>query len=411
MYPFRQTVANPDVTWDDAIEKIDIGGPTMIRAAAKNQDHVAVVVDPADYDSVIEEMKENGGGLSKETRRRLAVKVYSETCDYDGAIVNYLAGQLGQDTPPVFAAVGRRVAELRYGENPHQKAAFYVSGPGCLSDAEQISGKELSFNNYLDLHAAATITAEFEKPFAVVIKHTNPCGAACGDTLAGAYAMAYEGDPLSAFGSVVGVNRQVDEETAKEIATPGRFVEAVLAPSFSKEAVLVLTSAKGWGKSVRLLAMGDDPNYTSVDLRMVCGGLLLQDSDRSICGEITVPTKRKPTDKEMEELMFAWKICKNVKSNAIVVAKKNAVMGVGAGQMSRVDSTLIAIRKAGVRVSGTVLASDAFFPFPDAVTEAANAGVTAIIQPGGAKRDKEVISTCDQKNVAMVFSGQRHFRH
>lgn len=423
LYPFEATLAKPVHTHEDVIENIDVGGPSMIRAAAKNYEDVAVVTDPAQYPGVIEELRAHQGALTPLTREQLAGAAFRRTATYDLAISAYFAsrGSGGvEDFPPTFFLQGERRQLLRYGENPHQQAAFYVEPKrrhACLATAETLHGKELSYNNLLDLDSALNLVREFAQPAAVVIKHNNPCGAAIGTTLEEAFRKAYEGDPLSAFGGVLGFNREVDEATARQITEPNRFVECVIAPAFSDAAFHLLTTRPTWKKSVRLLRTG--PLLPSADLartldfRRIDGGFLVQTRDQSTddFSQVKVVTKRAPTETEMTDLRFAWQVSKHVKSNAIVLAQGGMVVGVGAGQMSRVDSVHMAVRKAGDRSQGSVLASDAFFPFRDNIDEAAKAGVKAIVQPGGSVRDPDSIQACDEHGLAMVFTGVRHFRH
>jgi phosphoribosylaminoimidazolecarboxamide formyltransferase / IMP cyclohydrolase len=436
LYPFEATVSRPGSSHEDVVENIDVGGPSMLRAAAKNYHDVAVVTEPGQYAAVLEEMRANGGALGLATRERLAAAAFARTAAYDGAISAYFAarapGERGgvsppvEPLPPVLDLHFERRRQLRYGENPHQQAAFYVEPgyPGaCVATAESLHGKELSFNNLLDLDSALSLVREFAEPAAVVIKHNNPCGAATGSALEEAFLKAYEGDPLSAYGGVLGFNREVDEATATQITEPGRFIECVIAPGFSAAALHLLTTRPSWKKSVRLLRTGPLQNHspltthhsplTSLDYRRVEGGLLAQ--TRDVGGDdfaaVRVVTKRQPTAAELADLRFAWLVCKYVKSNAIVLARGGMVVGVGAGQMSRVDSVHLAVRKAGERRQGAVLASDAFFPFRDNVDEAARAGATAIVQPGGSLRDQESVAACDEHGLAMLFTGVRHFRH
>jgi phosphoribosylaminoimidazolecarboxamide formyltransferase/IMP cyclohydrolase len=422
LYPFEATVARPGSSREDIIENIDIGGPSMVRSAAKNYQDVAIVTVPSQYAGVIEELRARKGSLSLETRQRLAAAAFARTAAYDRAIATYFAAQTGkEEMPAIFDLRLERRLGLRYGENPHQKAAFYVEPAcsyACVTTAETLHGKELSFNNLLDLDSALNLVREFAEPVAVVIKHNNPCGAAVGATLEEAFRKAYEGDPLSAYGGVLGFNREVDEATARQITEPNRFVECIIAPSFSGPAFEILTTRPSWKKSVRLLRTGAldknaEARAKSLDWRRLDGGLLVQTRDLGTndFGQLKIVTKRQPTPTELDDLQFAWLVCKHVKSNAIVLAKGCMVVGVGAGQMSRVDSVHLAVRKAGDRARGTVLASDAFFPFRDNVDEAAKAGVTAIIQPGGSMRDQDSIQACDQHGLAMVFTGVRHFRH
>jgi len=420
LYPFEATVAKEGVAVEEAVEQIDIGGPSMLRSAAKNHAYVTVVVDPADYKVVLDEMRAHDGDTTIETRRKLACKVFSRTAAYDAAIATWLEGAFLGGTQALRAGAPL-AATLRYGENPHQKAAFFREAVApkepSAAFAKQLGGKELSFNNYLDLEAALEIVKDFADPAASVIKHTNPCGAAVGADLVDAFRRAYAGDPVSAFGSIVGLNREVDEGAADALAMKDSFLEAVIAPSFTKGAVNVLTTKCKWGRNVRLMEAGaltGSRDASERDVRKILGGWLVQDRDavgEADFAELHVATKRKPTDAEIADLRFAWVITKHVKSNAIVFVKDRAIVGTGAGQMSRVDSTEIARMKAGDRAKGAALGSDAFFPFPDAVEIAAKAGITAIIQPGGAKRDKEVVAACDANGVAMVLTGRRHFRH
>jgi phosphoribosylaminoimidazolecarboxamide formyltransferase/IMP cyclohydrolase len=420
LYPFEATVAKPGSSHEEIVENIDIGGPSMVRSSAKNYHDVAIVTDPAQYPAILEELRANSGALTLVTRERLAAAAFARTAAYDRAISAYFARRAGsEEWPPVLDLRFERKLALRYGENPHQRAAFYVE-PGvkhaCAGTAEQLHGKELSYNNLLDLDSAFNLAREFDTPAAVVIKHNNPCGAAASDTLAEAFRKAYEGDPLSAYGGVLGFNREVDEATAQQVTEPNRFIECVIAPSYSEAAFRLLTTRPSWKKNVRLLHTGPIERAAearSLDFRRVDGGLLVQtrDLEADDFAQAKVVTKRAPTGAEMADLRFAWRVCKHVKSNGIVLAKGGMVVGVGAGQMSRVDSVHIAARKAGERVRGSVLASDAFFPFRDNVDEAARAGVTALVQPGGSMRDQDSIAACDEHGLAMVFTGVRHFRH
>jgi phosphoribosylaminoimidazolecarboxamide formyltransferase/IMP cyclohydrolase len=419
LYPFEATVAKPDCTMADAIENIDIGGPTMLRSAAKNNRDVTVVVDPADYRPVLDEMAGNGGAVSRESNFRLAVKVYQHTAAYDGAISNWLGTRLNPDGVDLYPATMtlqyRKAQEMRYGENPHQTAAFYVEREvreACISTARQIQGKELSYNNIGDTDAALECVKQFnEGPACVIVKHANPCGVAVGATLLDAYDRAYKTDPESAFGGIIACNRDLDEATAKAIAER-QFVEVIIAPKILPGAAEVMAAKK----NVRLLECGMWPAkpLPRLDFKRVCGGMLVQDTDLSLIDEIKVVTKRAPTDQEMKDLLFTWRVAKFVKSNAIVYGKDIMTIGVGAGQMSRVNSARIAAIKAehaGLEVQGAVMASDAFFPFRDGIDNAASAGITAVIQPGGSMRDAEVIAAADEHGMAMVFTGMRHFRH
>jgi phosphoribosylaminoimidazolecarboxamide formyltransferase/IMP cyclohydrolase len=422
LYPFEATIAKPGVELAEAIENIDIGGPSMVRSAAKNNKYVAVVTNPDRYGDILNEMKDSGGELSQETLFLLASEAFALTSHYDSAIADYFEKQLGGEFPPSTLRQQFKLAQkLRYGENPHQRAAFYRQSKQLepsISTAEQLSGKALSYNNIMDADGALEIVKNFDEIAVAVIKHANPCGCAIGKTLKEAYINAHACDPVSAFGSIVAMNRQLDMDTAKEIADPEKFIEVVIAPEFGEGTVEVLTTSTKWGKNVRLLRTGELPKPSErsrqeFDLRKVVGGLLLQDRDLDQFSEegLKVVSKRQPTEAELEELKFAWTVVRCVKSNAIVISKGFAGVGVGAGQMSRVDSSKIAAMKAGDRAKGGVLASDAFFPFPDAVEAAAEAGVTAIIEPGGSMRDKEVIAACDKHDIALVFTGMRHFKH
>ncbi len=421
LYPFEKTVQKPGVELEEVIENIDIGGPSMLRSAAKNSKHVAVICNPQCYGQVLNEMKENNGQLSEKTCFKLAVEVFQRTYEYDRVISSYLKSKLPEQQaeatlPAEINCQLNKVQNLRYGENPHQQAAFYKDeksqGPNVAS-ARQLHGKELSFNNILDLDAALSIVKDFKQPMASVIKHTNPCGAAMAKELKDAYKCALECDPLSAFGSIVGLNRKVDKETAQEISGAD-FVECVIAPGYEQDALDMLKRKK----NLRLIEVDDftqlDPNkFKEWDLKRVSGGLLVQDRDLKIVDKesLQVVTKKKPTPEELESLLFSWKIVKHVKSNAIVLAQGTNIVGIGAGQMSRVDSVIIAIRKSKGRAQGAVLASDAFFPKEDAIVEAAKAGITAIIQPGGSIKDKQVIEAADKAGIVMVLTGTRHFKH
>jgi phosphoribosylaminoimidazolecarboxamide formyltransferase/IMP cyclohydrolase len=421
LYPFEETVAKAGSTHDEIIENIDIGGPAMVRSAAKNYPDVAVVSTPGQYAAILEELRNHQGALTLATREQLASAAFARTAAYDRAVSAYFARRAGAEALPARLELGfERKSLLRYGENPHQKAAFYIeptAATGSVAAATVLHGKELSFNNLLDLDSALGLVREFADPAAVVIKHNNPCGCAVAETLVTAFLKAFEGDPLSAFGGVLGFNRPVDEAGALQISEPNRFVECIIAPDFSPEAFQVLTTRPSWRKNVRLLRTGSlestKPGGAGLDFRRVTGGLLAQDRDAAADDfvEAKVVTKRPPTQKELADLRFAWTVCKHVKSNAIVLAQNSQVVGVGAGQMSRVDSVHLAVRKAGDRTKNAVLASDAFFPFRDNVDEAARAGVTAIVQPGGSLRDADSIAACDEHRLAMVFTGVRHFRH
>ncbi|ODS34364.1 MAG: bifunctional purine biosynthesis protein phosphoribosylaminoimidazolecarboxamide formyltransferase (AICAR transformylase) - IMP cyclohydrolase [Candidatus Scalindua rubra] len=420
LYPFEKTIKKENVSQEEAIENIDIGGPSMIRSASKNFRHVAVIVNPARYEAVLGELNKGNCELSIETRHKLATEAFKQTSNYDRAIFNYFEKGRKEKYPETLSLELHKKQDLRYGENPHQTAAFYVYKDfevSCISNAEQIHGKALSFNNIMDTDVAIEIVKEFEKPSAVLIKHANPCGVASADVLNEAFKKAYDSDPVSAFGCILSLNRKVDEKTAEAITEPGHFVEAIAALGFEDEAIEILIKKRGWGKDLRLLKLNSLSESTIKkelnDFRGVVGGLLVQDKD--MCSgdkdQLKVVTQKTPTEDEIEELLFAWKVCKHVKSNAIVLTKDKMVVGVGAGQMSRVDSTNIAIQKAGDRTSGAVLASDAFFPFRDSIDLAAEAGIIAVIQPGGSKKDEEVIKASDEHGIAMVFTGERHFKH
>lgn len=413
LYPFKQTIAKPDVAYEDAIENIDIGGPTMLRSAAKNHAFVSVVVDAADYAHVLEEIRA-GGDTTLETRKRLAAKVFRHTAAYDALISDYLSKQTGEPLPETYTVTYEKVQDLRYGENPHQKAAFYrkpLASAGNITTAEQLHGKELSYNNINDANAALAIVKEFDEPAVVAVKHMNPCGVGIGTTIHEAYRKAYAADPTSIFGGIVVANRPIGEETAKLLN--GIFLEIVLAPEFTQEALDILTKKK----NIRLLKLGElaaaaerKPDFavTSVD-----GGMLIQETDvHSLdVSKLKVATNRKPTEEELKQLLFGWKVVKHVKSNAIVLAKDDMTIGVGAGQMNRVGAARIAIEQAGGKAKGSVLASDAYFPMGDTLELAVQAGVTAVIQPGGSIRDEESIQVANEHGIAMVFTGVRHFKH
>ena len=418
LYPFETTVQREGAELAEAIENIDIGGPTLIRAAAKNYQDVAVVTDPAQYPNIIDEIQENGGSLSSETRFGLAKVAFQHITRYDAAISHYLTALDSPvpDFPDSLNLRYEKVQELRYGENPHQKAAFYrteTTPEPCAAWAEQLSGQSLSFNNILDLEAALEIVKDFDAPTCAIIKHNNPCGLASGEDLVEAFNDALECDRTSAFGSIIGLNRKVTIQTAntiREAAKDGIKVEAIIAPTYTEQALKALSRVK----QRRILATGKLSQHASVkQARHVIGGLLLQDRDRHEIAqeELKVVSKRKPTDAEIESLLFAWQACKHVKSNCILLARDTKTVGIGAGQMSRVDSCMIATRKAGERARRSVLASDAYFPFPDGVEIAGAAGVSAIIQPGGSVNDQPVVDAADRYDMAMVLTGVRHFLH
>jgi phosphoribosylaminoimidazolecarboxamide formyltransferase/IMP cyclohydrolase len=423
LYPFEATAARADLTPEALIENIDIGGPTMVRSAAKNFESVAVIIDPADYARIAEELKTNNRSLSLATRLELARKAFAATARYDGMITTELerltasgdALSLGAKTllpERVHIALERRQA-MRYGENPHQQAALYIpAGPPAagLAGAKQLQGKELSYNNLVDLDAAWGLVEEFEKPAVVIVKHNNPCGTAESDSLADAYRNALACDPVSAFGGVLAFNRALDAPTAEEVAK--LFVECIVAPGFEPAALEKFATKK----NLRLMEMPAAPPTAALELKRISGGVLVQDRDTHRLSEsdLKVVSERQPSEAELRALLFGWKVCKHVKSNAIVFAADGRTLGVGAGQMSRVDSVKIAVMKAstaGLDLTGSVVASDAFFPFPDGVEAAAAAGATAVIQPGGSVRDADVIATANRLGLAMVFTGVRHFRH
>lgn len=426
LYPFEQTVARQGVTRAEAIEQIDIGGPSMVRSAAKNHRYVGVVTDPRDYGRVMDDLQRHEGALSEELRRELAVKAFELTARYDAAISAWLfeversEGRSGSRFPRSFTFAGIEAKELRYGENPHQSAAFYRT-PGTdepsIATAEVLSGKALSYNNLVDLDAALALAKEFDEPFVAVTKHNNPCGAAVHDTIAGALERAWAGDPLSAFGSVLAFTRPVDLAAAEFLVSENRFVEAIVAPGFDENAFDLLTGKPKWGRSVRLLACGEfgpgSRREVELEVKRIVGGFLVQERDlvTATAEDLDVRTTRAPTPEQVRDLLFAERIVKHVKSNAIVIARGGRVLGVGAGQMSRVDAVRLAAAKAGDDAREAVLASDAFFPFPDGVEAAIEAGVRAILQPGGSVRDGEVVAACDRLGAAMVFTGRRHFRH
>ena len=406
LYRFEEVAAREGARLEELIENIDIGGPTMIRAAAKNYQDVAVVVSPGDYAAIVEELRAGAGALSLETKWRLAKKAFRTTADYDAAIGARLERQDSASSLPLDLNLrAAKLMDLRYGENPHQAAALYGARGRGIAGAEQLHGKELSYNNLVDLDAAWQLVGEFERPAAVIVKHTNPCGCAERDSLAEAYRKAFECDPVSAYGGVIGLNRTLDEETAREIAKT--FIEAIAAPDYAPEALAVLRTKK----NLRLMrvAPGGDP----LVVKSISGGYLAQTADdaRLDHAAAVVKTRRAPTEDEWAALEFAWKVAKHVKSNAIVYARAGQAVGVGAGQMSRVDSVKIGAMKAVLPLAGAVVASDAFFPFPDGLEEAVKQGATAFIQPGGSVRDEEVIAAADRLGVAMVFTGVRHFRH
>ncbi|GAB2691738.1 bifunctional phosphoribosylaminoimidazolecarboxamide formyltransferase/IMP cyclohydrolase [Aliiglaciecola aliphaticivorans] len=428
LYPFAATVANDDCSLEDAIENIDIGGPTMVRAAAKNHKDVTIVVNAKDYQRVLSEMAENEGSLTYKTRFDLAIAAFEHTAEYDGMIANYFGARLDSEScdedcghqhseyPRTFNIQLSKKQDLRYGENSHQSAAFYVENQiqeASVATAKQLQGKELSFNNIADTDSALECVKEFSEPACVIVKHANPCGVALGDDLYTAYDRAYKTDPTSAFGGIIAFNRELDAKTAQAIVDR-QFVEVIIAPVVSKEAIEIVATKK----NVRLLECGDWTGQLTdgYDFKRVNGGLLVQERDFGMVEEqdLTVVSKRQPTPEQLKDLMFTWKVAKYVKSNAIVYCKDSMTIGVGAGQMSRVYSAKIAGIKAAdenLEVKGSVMASDAFFPFRDGIDAAAAAGIVAVIQPGGSMRDNEVIAAADEHDIAMVFTGMRHFKH
>lgn len=411
LYPFKETVAKEGVSLEEAIENIDIGGPTMVRAAAKNYERVTVVVNPDHYTEVLGQLSHDGA-VNLTTRQKLALEAFSHTASYDQAVSLYLDRLWGgKEFPEHWFMEGEKIQKLRYGENPHQKAAFYGligNREGTLAGAEQLQGKELSYNNLVDLESAWAIATEFSEPAAAIIKHTNPCGASIGKDIQEAYVRAFTSDQISAFGGIVGLNREVDAATAEELSKT--FLEAVIAPSFDEDALSILSKKS----NLRLIVMGDKkPTGKEFWLEPISGGFLVQERDtrKVTLADLRTVTKKEPTTEQLEELLYAWKIVKHVKSNAIVVTKDKQILGVGAGQMNRVGAAKIALEQAGSQVRGAVLASDAFFPFSDTVEVAANMGITAIIQPGGSIRDEDVIAKANEYGIAMVFTGIRHFKH
>ena len=423
LYPFAATIAKPGCTFEDAVENIDIGGPAMVRASAKNHDRVAVVVDPLDYGSVLAEMEREDGGVSDATRLRLAAKAYAHTAQYDAMVASYLSqtvrsssgGTASADFPDLLPLQFRKRLDLRYGENPHQQAAFYVANDAqgaSVGSASQLQGKELSFNNLADADTALECVRQFDAPACVIVKHANPCGVSVAATIRAAYDNAYRTDPTSAFGGIIAFNRPLDAETASAIIER-QFVEVIIAPSVEPEAREICCKKE----NVRLLVTGPlTPSNSRVEMRSVNGGLLVQTRDLGMVApaDFKVVTQRAPTAQELLDLTFAWQVCKYVKSNAIIFARDGMTIGIGAGQMSRVYSTRIAAMKArdgGLEPAGSAMASDAFFPFRDGLDAAAEQGIKAVIQPGGSMRDAEVVAAADEHGIAMVFTGMRHFRH
>jgi phosphoribosylaminoimidazolecarboxamide formyltransferase / IMP cyclohydrolase len=413
LYPFVQTIRKPGVSFEEVIENIDIGGPSMIRAAAKNFQDVAVVTSPEDYKPVLDALKNGRGILERELLFNLARKAYICTARYDGQIGQHLS-RIGSDSdfPANVFMDFEKISDLRYGENPHQRASFYRWGgqaPHGLASSRQLQGKELSYNNIVDLEAAWDLIHEFSDPACCIIKHTNPCGTALGSSVREAYLKAYEADPVSAFGSIIALNGVVDGETATEVSK--LFVEAIIAPGYRPEAISIFATKK----NLRILEAASQErgqDWARFEIKRVSGGILLQDPDEKlIADDLRIATSRHPTDREESDLRFAWRVAKHVKSNAIVLAEGGKTVGVGAGQMSRVDSVRLSVEKARPTAKGAVLASDAFFPFRDGIDEAAKAGITAIIQPGGSVRDAEVIEAANEHQMAMIFAGLRHFKH
>lgn len=411
LYPFKQTVLKPGVSHEEIIENIDIGGPTMIRAAAKNYKFVTVITDPEDYPKVIEELQTNGE-TSASTKEMLAAKVFIHTAHYDALIADYFSERLEIASPKTLTLTYEKKQDLRYGENPHQSATFYTSikgTKGTLTSAIQLHGKELSYNNIGDTDGALEALKEFDEPTIVAAKHANPCGVGSADTLLEAYKKAYEADPVSIFGGIVAANQEIDGATAAEMAKV--FLEVIVAPSYSQEALDILTKKK----NIRLLQLEEigHKDKKAAKAKTVLGGLLIQSLDTELISEkdLKIVSKRKPTAQEMDDLLFAWKVVKHTKSNGIAIAKDKCTTGVGPGQVSRIWALENAIRQGGERIAGSVMASDAFFPFPDCVEAAHKAGITAIIQPGGSVRDQESIEAADRYGIAMIFTGMRHFKH
>ncbi len=417
LYPFEEVIKSENTGLDKVVENIDIGGPAMLRSAAKNYKSVAVVTDPSQYSEVIRELEENKSCLSDETLEKLALKAFQKTAEYDSVIYDYLSKRIAGGKPEGFPEKIHlnytKLKDLRYGENPHQKAAFY-SGKNALflsiSQAKKLQGKELSYNNIVDFDSALMIVSSFKRPAAVIIKHSNPCGAAVGKDITDAFVNAWEGDSLSAFGGIIGLNSMVGRDTALAVSKAG-FIEGVIAPEFEPEALEILTRKK----NLRVIETGRKRSGVNekIEFKRVSGGLVVQDFDRYTEEDksLKIVTEKKLDEKDMPDLLFAWKVCRYVKSNAVVLARGEKTVGIGAGQMSRVDSVIIACRKAGDRARGAVLASDAFFPKADSIEYASKAGIKAVIQPGGSIRDKEVIDACNRLGIAMVFTGIRHFRH
>ena len=407
LYPFAETISRAGVTREEAIEQIDIGGPAMIRSAAKNSTDVAVVVDPDQYPQLIEELRQNAGRISIPTLQGLAARAFQQTAQYDAIVSSYLAGSSDETFPPQLTLTSTKITDLRYGENPHQRAALYKISGGGLANAAVLSGKEMSFNNYVDADAAWQLVCDFRDTACAIIKHTNPAGVGLAETAAEAYTKALATDPVSAFGGIVAFNRRVDLPAAQEVTKI--FTEVVIAPDYEPAALELLQTKK----NLRVIRMTSVERADELELKQISGGMLLQTRDVHELRkeDLQLVTKRPPTDEEIRALLFAWTVCKHTKSNAIVYARVDQTVGVGAGQMSRVDSVKIGAMRAQLPVAGSVLASDAFFPFRDGLDEAAHHGITAVIQPGGSVRDNEVIAAADEHGLAMVFTGVRHFKH
>ncbi len=415
LYPFEKVTSDPNCPWDTAIENIDIGGPAMVRSASKNHAHVAVLTDAGQYSAFAAEITQGKGTVSRSTCRRLAIEAFIRIASYDVAIARYVACVQNVETGRLLLDLPE-ISKLRYGENPHQAASLYgTRQPGTLAASTVLHGKEISYNNWLDLDAAWSIVCGMEAPSATVIKHTNPCGAAVADNLEKAFLAAYDADPISAYGGIVGLNREVDAGTAEAMALPGRFLECIVAPSFSAEAMQILTTKPTWKKNVRLVAVGaiQPREGYPIEFRSIDGGVLAQTRDLANEGTAGWKTtsKKQPNHEEMRDLALAWKIVAQVKSNAIVLVRDGSLVGVGQGQTSRVESVKLAIAKAGDLAQGAVLGSDAFFPFRDGVDEALRAGVRAFVQPGGSMRDADSVAACDEADATMIFTGIRHFKH
>ncbi len=414
LYPFREVVANPNVPFEVAVENIDIGGPSMVRSAAKNHKYVTVVTDPSDYARVVDDMRRREGATSEMLRRELAVKAFTHTSRYDGAIAAWLGGR--EEFPDLLTLQFEKIDELRYGENPHQKGAAYRStqrSAPSVAHARFLGGKELSYNNLLDLDSAFELAKELRRTACVIVKHNNPCGAGCAETPLEAFRKALAGDPVSAYGGLVAFNRSLDVAAAEAIAVKEHFFEGIIAPEFEPGTLEILRDRTKWGKNLRILEAGllvPNPHGGWMQTRAIRDGMLVQSPDDALTGELR-PATGEVDEAAKRDLLFAWTVCKHVRSNAIVIARDEKVLGVGAGQMSRVDSAWMAVRKAGDRAKGAVAASDAFFPFPDALETLIDAGVSAVIQPGGSIRDDEVISTARKRGIPMLLTGMRHFKH